>query len=261
MKKLLFTATLFLMFSMNVYAEYKKEDLDKMYADRTKIIKANNLVGYKGKTKIKVSHYHAGYAYHPNAEAGDDNIGKTYDTYIDSSNEDNISVIISKSKHNKELKINIKPNEMILTYEGKTILVNDNKTAEQAAKEIPLYKYPKSIVVNLYSHFIYFEYYKNLGYDDRKATDIITGILDMKSVAEYYVNEIEKRITEKNYEIDDEGYNIYLNNKYEITAIQMGEDSFDGYAWKNNSLATISINNIGEAIDIEFLDPKGWIRK
>ena len=52
MKKILFIVTLLLMFSMSAYAEYKKENWDKLYANRIKILKANNFVGYKGKTNI-----------------------------------------------------------------------------------------------------------------------------------------------------------------------------------------------------------------
>ncbi len=259
MKKLLFLITLLLMFSVNVYAQYEKKYLDKIYANRTKILKANNFVGYKGKAKIKVEHYDDGYADHPNAEAGEDNIGKTYDTYIDTSDESNITIIISKSKHNKELKINIRANEMTLIYDGKEILVHDKETAEQAAKEIPLYKYPNTIVVNLYSYFIYLDYYKNLGYD-RKATNNIISITDIKSSAEYYMSEIKRRIAEKDYETDEFDSSVSFNDNYQIVEILI-YDGGEDYSWENNSIVSMSLGNIGESIEIEFLEPKGWIRK
>jgi len=259
MKKLLFKVTLLLMFSMSVYAQYEKEYLDKIYANRTKILKANNLVGYKGKAKIKVNYYNAGYAYHPNAEAGKDNIGKTYDTYIDTSDEDNISIIISKSKHNKELKINIRANEMTFFYEGKQILVDNKQTLEKAAKNIPLYKYPYSIVGELFSYFYNLEYYKNLGYDD-KATDVITSITDIESKAEYYIKEIKIRIANKSYEYDDYNYNVHFNDNYEIEGIYIG-DNGDQYTWQDNAIVSISKGTMMEGIEIEFLDKDGWIRK
>ena len=264
MKKLLFLITLLLMFSVSVYAEYEhaqyeKENMDKTYANRTKILKANNLVSYKGKTKIKVDYYNDGYAYHPNAEAGEDNIGKTYDTYIDTSDESNITIIISKSKHNKELKINIRANEMTLIYDGKEILVHDKETAEQAAKEIPLYKYPKTIVVNLYSYFIYLDYHKKNGYDS-KATNNIISITDIKSSAESYINEIKRRITDKDYGYGEVDYGVDFNNNYEIGTIYSGDNS-ESYTWKDNSIVSMYLGTMGESIEIEFLEPKGWIRK
>lgn len=261
MKKLLFITTLLLMFSMSVYAQYEKENLDEIYADRTKILKANNFVGYKGKAKLKVNYYDEGYTVYSEdyAEAGNDNIDKVYDTYIDASDENNISIIFSKSKHNKELKINIRANKMTFFYEGKEILVNDNQTLEKAAKDIPLYKYPYSIVGELFSYFYNLDYYKEKGYDI-KATHVISNIIDIKSKAEYYIEEIKMRIANKNYEYDDYNYNVGFNDNYEIEATYIG-DNGEGYTWENGAIVSISKGTMMEVIEIEFFEPKGWIKK
>ena len=212
----------------------QKIALLEILKNKDKIIKANNIVGYKGKAKIKVEWYEEGYAY----KGSKDNVGKIYDVYIDSPEKNKSSIIFYETPHNKELEINIEKDSLYFKYDGEYYLISDDESLVNFLNIKGIEKYPDSII-GLFN---------------------INGIINMKQGAEYYIEEVKMRVDSGYYEYDDYNYNVDFNDNYEIVGVYTG-DNGDSFSWYNGVLTSLFQGRMGEGIEIKFLDSNGFIRE